>query len=76
MLKYCFLLFQLEEILISFKVEIENVPTKIDVEDIELLFYNPRRYGSNIKIKDIRKIQINENLNRFIIEFESEEGNF
>jgi hypothetical protein len=40
------------------------------------LLDNPSRYGSSIGIKDIRKIQINENLNRFIIEFESEEGIF
>ena len=57
-----------------FKVELENVPLAIDKEDIELVFEDPNRYGSDVKIKNIEKFEINERLNRFIIEYESEEG--
>ena len=61
---------------LKFQVEIKNIPSNIDVDDIELLFSDPRKYGEEVVIKDIKKKETSvDGVNSFIIEFNSEKSN-
>jgi hypothetical protein len=42
------------------------------VEHIARIFSDPRKYGTEIVIKDIKQTKTNEDVNSFIIEFKSE----
>ena len=59
---------------IVFLVEIKNVSSSIDAEDMKLIFTDPKKYGYGIKIKDVHESEAKEGFRRFIIEFEREEG--